>query len=117
MIILYIFLTAYIISINFYAFLLIKSFRDKDREIELLKQNQAVTTNTPTPAPVQEKATGKLCITGLLGGAITIYVCMFLFKYKRTDLLLMVLMPLLGVLNIYMFVLLYKSGFGFLLIR
>ena len=53
MIILYIFLTAYIISINFYAFLLIKSFRDKDREIELLKQNQAVTTNTPTPAPVQ----------------------------------------------------------------
>ena len=58
-----------------------------------------------------------MLIAGAMGGAITIYVCMFILKYKRSDLLYMVLMPLLGVLNVYLFVLLFKSGFGFLLIR
>jgi uncharacterized membrane protein YsdA (DUF1294 family) len=70
----------------------------------------------PTALPT-EKNTGKLCITGLLGGAITLYVCMFLYKYKRSDLLLMVLMPILGVLNVYLWVLLFRSGFSFLMIR
>jgi len=113
MIILYILLVAYILAINFYAFLLVKSLRDKEREEEA----KPVAVNGETPPRVPEKVAGKLCITGLLGGAITIYVCMFILKYKRSDLLLMVLMPLLGVLNIYLWVLLFRSGFSFFVIR
>ena len=119
MILLYVLLIAYILSVNFYAFLLVKSLRDKERESEVYREGepltQAATPQVPQKQP--EKYIGKLLITGALGGAITIYVCMFIFKFKRSELLLMVLMPLLGVLNIYMWVLLFKSGFSFLMIR
>ena len=129
MVLLYILLIAYILAVNFYAYLLVKSMRDKEKERatnseslpnvqsstatvykeSLNQENATVTTN--------EKVTGKLCITGALGGAITIYVCMFVLKYKRSDLLLMVVMPLLGVLNVYLWVLLFRSGFSFFLIK
>ena len=70
MIILYVLLIAYIAAINFYAFLLVKSLRDK--ETETARTQNTLTQNiTPTTAP--ERVTGKLCIAGLLGGAITIY--------------------------------------------
>ena len=105
---------AYILSINFYAFLLVKSLRDKEREQETLRQAEPISTPTP---PVLEKFVSKLCITGALGGAIAIYVCMFVFKFQRSNLLLMVLMPIFGVLNIYFWVLLFRSGFSFFLIR
>ncbi len=122
MILLYILLIAYILAVNFYAFLLVKGFRDKERLTELEKQAQplldAARSNAEdAAAPKNERYLGKLLITGALGGAITVYVSMFLLKYKRSDLLLMVVMPLLGVLNVYVFVLLFRSGFGFLLIR
>ena len=118
MFIFYLLLTAYILSINFYAFLLVKSLHDKEKEDE--KRHSVTTPPTPTVnenLKLPEKPTGRLYLTGLLGGAVTIYVCMFLYKYKRNDLLLMVLMPVLGVLNIYLFALLFKSGFGFLVMR
>jgi hypothetical protein len=120
MVLLYLLLAAYILAINFYSFLLVKGLRDKEKQAELAKQSQPLSNaeNTEKPiVPTQERYFGKLCSAGALGGAITIYTCMFIFKYKRSDLLLMVLMPLLGVLNVYLFVLLFKSGFGFLLIR
>ena len=119
MIILYILLIAYILAVNFYAFMLVKQLRDKDREDELHRQAMPLSgnENVPTPSPEPQRVLGKLLTTGVLGGAITIYVCMFIFKWRRTELLLMVLMPLLGVLNVYIFVLLFRSGFGFLLIR
>ena len=119
MFILYIFLIAYIVAINFYAFILVKSLRDKEQEHQAYSQAQPLASadaQTPSPTPV-ERYMSKLLITGLLGGAITIYACMFILKFKRTELLLMVLMPLLGVLNIYTWVLLFKSGLGFLFIR
>ena len=122
MILLYILLIAYIIAINFYAFLLVKGFRDREKQAEIERQASplidAAAQNAEKPIKATpEKYLGKMLIAGAMGGAITIYVCMFLLKYKRSDLLLMVLMPLLGVLNVYLFVLLFKSGFGFLLIR
>ena len=124
MIILYIMLVAYILAINFYAFLLVKSLRDKEKQDELQKQSAPISDFTQPPpngisasSPQGDKFIGKLLITGLLGGAIAIYACMFLFKFQRSNLLLMVLMPLLGVLNVYLFVLMFRSGFGFLLIR
>lgn len=118
MILLYILLAAYILAVNFYAFLLVKGFRDKERLAELEKQAEPLSSASQEPTtPKTDRTLGKLLITGALGGAITIYVSMFLLKYKRSDLLLMVVMPLLGVLNVYVFVLLFRSGFGFLLIR
>ncbi|MBR2023935.1 MAG: hypothetical protein IJ996_05430 [Clostridia bacterium] len=112
MIILYILLIAYILAVNFYAFLLLKTLKTQETENEL-----AIQSAQKTPTPVKsDKPIGKLLITGLLGGAITIYVCMFVMKYKRGDLLLMVLMPLLGVLNIYAWVLAFRSGFRFFLV-
>ena len=122
MVILYILLISYILAINFYAFLLVKSLRDKEKLADLEKQSAPLSlANTENTSENTDKATskptGKLCITGLLGGAITVYVCMFLLKYKRSDLFLMVLMPLLGVLNVYLWVLLFRSGFSFFVIR
>ena len=155
MIILYILLVAYILAINFYAFILVKSLRDKEREEEARQASprveHAITPNshasqvadsTAEPAPQMDNSTnslnpanssnfanssnsaktpqktlGKLLITGALGGAIAVYVCMFVFKFKRTELLLMVVMPLLGVLNVYLWVLLFRSGFSFFLVR
>lgn len=118
MIILYILLISYIAAINFYAFLLVKTLAAKEREAELEKQASPLMEQTQTPPTTPpQKMIGKLCITGALGGAITIYVCMFLFKYRRFDLLLMVLMPLLGVLNVYLWVLLFRSGFAFFIVR
>ena len=139
MIILYILLVAYILAINFYAFVLVKSFRDKEREAEVYRQasplaqyaipnekhesESASLSSQPvnhgvdslpqgaTDSQPTQKTLSKLLITGALGGAIAIYVCMFIFKYKRTELLLMVVMPLLGVLNVYIWVLLFRSGF------
>ena len=127
MVILYVLLVAYILAINFYAFLLIKSLRNKENQTEIEPQSPQFSqiseesdkySSSPQNAvKPPEKTTGKLLITGLLGGAITLYVCMFIFKYKRSELLLMVLMPLLGVLNIYFWVLLFRSGFSFFILR
>ena len=118
MILLYILLSAYIASVNFYAFLLVKNLRDQERAAETKRQAEPlVSAENSTTQPLKDRSLSKLLLTGALGGAITVYVCMFILKYKRSDLLLMVLMPLLGVLNVYLFVLLFKSGFGFLLIR
>ena len=125
MIILYILLIAYIFAINFYAFLLVKTLAAKEREAELNRQaspliDSTQDTQNALPAPQvspPQKMIGKLCITGALGGAITIYICMFIFKYRRSDLLLMVLMPILGVLNVYLWVILFRSGFAFFVVR
>ncbi len=113
MIILYILLVAYILAINFYAFLLVKTLKEQENEREVLSQSAPLNPETPK----SEKYLGKLIITGALGGAITVYVCMFIMKFKRGDLLLMVLMPLLGVINVYAFVLLFRSGFSFFVVR
>ena len=120
MIILYILVIAYIAAINLYAFLFVKTLAKQEREN--VNAVQAPPTDTQTPenangAQKPQKYINKLCITGALGGAIAIYACMFIFKFRRNDLFLMVVMPLIGVLNVYIWVLLFKSGFGFLLIR
>ena len=114
MVIFYILLIAYILAVNFYAFLLVKSLRDKERLEETYRQAAPLVEETPKQP---ERFVGKLLITGLLGGAISIYASMFFLKFRRGDMLLMILTPLLGVLNIYFWVLLFKSGFSFFIIR
>lgn len=117
MVILYVLLAAYILAVNFYAFLLVKTLHDKEQEDELNRQAEPLISSvSPTPK-LTERPNGKLLLTGILGGAITIYACMFIFKYKRTDLLLMLLMPLFAVLNVYIWVMLFRNGFSFFVLR
>ena len=115
MIILYILCITYFIAINFYAFLLIKSYKNEEKETYAEEQSKTLPPNNV--AQNSRRALGKLLIAGALGGAITIYICMFLFKYRRENLLLMPLMPLLGVLNLYLLILLFRFGFGVLVVR
>ncbi|MGN0817715.1 MAG: hypothetical protein ACI4L9_01985, partial [Candidatus Coproplasma sp.] len=56
---------------------------------------------------------GKLILSALLGGAVGIYITMFITKFKLKNMLLMILMPVIGVINVWFFVLAYRSGFTF----
>jgi uncharacterized membrane protein YsdA (DUF1294 family) len=88
----------YILAVNFYAFLLIKTQREE---------------STQTDTEGRKTGDGKLILTAILGGAITMYVCMFIFRYRLNNLVLMISLPVLAALNIYLFILAYRSGFGF----
>ncbi len=92
----------YILAINAYAFVLVLT-RKKEEE-ELSEDECKYRPNN-----------GKLFITGLLGGALGIYVSMFVFKYRLTSLLLMVFMPVLIAANGYLTYLLFSQNFGFII--
>lgn len=99
MVLLYIIFGVYIAAINFYAVLLIKSQRDEYGESDS-----------------RVRGDGKLILTALLGGAIALYLSMFIMRYRLKNLLLMILLPVAGVLNVYFFVLAFRSGFTFFII-
>lgn len=99
MVLLYIIFGVYIAAINFYAVLLLKSQRD-----EFGESDSRVTGD------------GKLLLAALLGGAVALYLSMFIMHYRLKNLLLMILLPVLGVLNVYFFVLAFRSGFTFFVI-
>ena len=58
----------------------------------------------------------KLIITGLLGGALGIFVFMFILKYRLKSIIMMVLMPLFISLNAYLIFVTIYGGFGFLML-
>ena len=99
MLLLYVLFSVYILAINFYSFLLIKSQRDSFNEAEQRKIGD-----------------GKLLLAAFLGGALTMYISMFIFKYRLNSLFLMIALPVLSVLNIYLFILAYRSGFSFIIV-
>lgn len=100
MLLLYILFIVYIVAVNFYAVLLLKSQRDESCGEES-KMNAG---------------DGKLILTAILGGAIGIYVTMFILRYRLKNLLLMILMPVIGVLNVYLIITAFRSGFTFFVI-
>ena len=99
MILLYIIFGVYIAAINFYAVMLIKSQRDESDDSQSPKTGD-----------------GKLILTAILGGAIALYICMFIMRYRLKNLLLMILLPVIGVLNVYFFITAFRSGFTFFII-
>lgn len=99
MILLYIIFIVYIIAINFYAVMLIRTQRDEYGDSQ-------------PPAT----GDGKLILTAILGGALAIYVSMFIMKYRLKNMLLMVFLPVIGVFNIYFFYVAFRSGFTFFIL-
>lgn len=98
MILLYILFSVYILAINFYAVMLLKSQRDEYGEDS------------------KKPGDGKLILTAILGGALAIYISMFIMRYRLKNLLFMILMPVISVLNIYFFYLAFRSGFTFIVL-
>lgn len=94
----YIISAVYLLAINIYGVLILK-FQKKEKENNI--HDGSVTD-------------GKLFLTGALGGALGIYLFMFIYKYRLKSLFLMVIMPCLIALNIYVLVLLFNSNFGFM---
>ena len=85
----------YILAVNFYAFRLLKSPRDGWESGEPIRGD------------------GKLILAALLGGAASVYAAMFALRFRLSNLLLMVAMPLLIVLNFYCYFLLFRGIFLF----
>lgn len=121
MILLYILLSVYILAVNFYAFLLIKGRKKASdaRRAGEQPSDEGVSlsaSSDPSAAPAREEGDGKILLTAVLGGAITLYISMFIFRYRLNNLLLMIALPVLAALNIYLFVIAYRSGFGFFVV-
>lgn len=95
MLLLYILFGVYLIAVNIYSFMLVRS------------QKQASHDRDHTP----KNLNGKLLISGFLGGAIAAYAALFLLKFKTDNLLLMIILPILAVLNIYLIIILFRNGF------
>ncbi len=96
MVLLYILLTVYIIAVNFYAYRFIREQRD------------SVDAGEPAAGD------GKIFLSAILGGAVTLFASLLIMKYRRSSFVLMVFLPLLAVLNIFCFYLGYRSIWLFL---
>lgn len=95
MILLCILLSTYILAVNFYGFRLLRSQK-----------------NAHTPENRDErKENGKLLLAGILGGALAVYISMFVMKYRLENCILMLALPLLAVINIYCFYLGFRGIF------
>lgn len=94
MLLLYIIAAVYILAVNFYAVLLVRS--QKMRRAER--------------GEPEKRSDGKLFLAALLGGAAGVYAAMFIMKFRTDSLLLMLFIPVIIVLNIYLFYLLFKTG-------
>ena len=95
----YVIAIVYVLAINLYGVLMLR-FQKKERE-NGDEENIAISDS-------------KLLLTGILGGAIGIFVFMFIFKYRLKSLFMMVLMPIFIVLNVYIVIMLFRGGFGFI---
>ena len=85
----------YLSAVNFYGFMLIKAQKTAEEEGDQCKVKD-----------------GKLFICGLLGGALGIFISMFVYRYRLTSLLLMVFMPVFVALTAFIVVTCYSLDFG-----
>lgn len=90
----YVILAVYLIAVNAYAFLLIRSLKRKSTE----------------RGSAARGGYGKIFVAGILGGAAAGYAAMIAFQYKTDKILPMTLLPVLAALNIYAIVMLLRSG-------
>ena len=98
MLLIYIILATYIAAVNVYSIMLLLSLRN-----EFLLDESKLNSGD-----------GKLILSALLGGAIGIYVTMFITRFKLKNMLLMIMLPVIAVLNVWIFILAFRSGFTFI---
>lgn len=99
MLLLYIIFIVYILAVNFCGIMLVRTLRDESCE-----------------RGAQSFGDGKLLLCAILGGAIAIYISMFIMRFKLKNILLMILLPVIGVLNVYFAVIAFRSGFTFFVV-
>lgn len=95
----YIIFIVYLLAINFYSVVLLK---EQKKSFEDCNEDDKIHD-------------GKLFITALLGGALGIYITMFVMKYRLKSLFLMVVIPVLIALNVYLVIIVFRSNFGFVI--
>ena len=88
-------LIVYVLAINFYGILML-NFQKKARQ-NGDEENVSI-------------GDSKLLLIGLLGGAVGIFLFMFLLKYRLKSMLLMVFMPVLIAINVYIIIQLFQNG-------
>ena len=93
---LYVLLTVYIIAVNFYGFRFVKQQRDARDSGEC------------------PPGDGRLFLACFLGGALAVYISLFLMRYRLSSFVLMVFLPLVAVFNVYCFYLGYRGIWLFL---
>lgn len=96
-IILYIILAVYLAAINLYGILLLHFQKKAQNECDELNK----------------VSDWKLFLAAALGGAIGIFVFMFIFKYRLKNLPLMIVLPILTALTVYFVVMAITNNFGF----
>lgn len=95
-ILLRILLAVYVVAINLYSFLLVRAQKlQTERNQECNKISD-----------------GKILFSGALGGALGAYSALFILKYKRDDIALMVILPLFIALSVYLVVIGVITDFG-----
>lgn len=98
MLLLYIIIATYIAAVNVYSVMLLLSQRN-----EFLIDESKLNSGD-----------GKLLLTAILGGAIGIYVTMFITRFKLKNMLLMITLPVIAVLNVWFFIIAFRSGLTFI---
>ncbi len=90
----YVLLGAYVVAINLYQLFFIKGLANaRDSKAESVKF-----------------AHTKILLAGLFGGALLGYLSLFFFKYNTSNLLLMILLPLMIVGNVYLVIWLVRGS-------
>lgn len=97
MILLTVLLSTYILAVNYYAFRLLKK-QQEDTDVGDMQEGDG---------------DGRLLLISAMGGAIAVFVTMFVLRYRLDSMLLMIVLPLLAVVNIYCFYLGFRSIFVF----
>ncbi len=87
----------YILAINIYGFMLIVTQKRQSEE----RAKRTIKDST-------------LLVSALLGGALGIYLALFILHYRVNSLFLMISMPLIIVLNVYILITGFTTNFGFL---
>lgn len=98
MLMLYIMFAVYIAAVNVYSVMLVISQRNDYLSDEI----------KPTYGD------GKLLLAALLGGALGIYVTMFIIRFKLKNIVLMILLPIIAVFNVWLCIIAFRSGMTFI---